>query len=163
MSKINDVFLEDRSDDWLARERKRERRSSVWSFDDTKLAAKLEHEENCEAEEVEREHAVRHAAYNRLNNLPNTQPSARVNTAVRRTPTATGRNNAGKAASAIFVMVFIIIFMAFFLIAAGQIFPYGMGRMSGEIIFGLFFMVVNVIIIFAVFRTIISAFRNTKK
>lgn len=61
MNKDLEVF-ENRSDDWLAKERKYEATVSAWDLDEgRKLRA--EHEDNCEAREIKRSHEQRHQAY----------------------------------------------------------------------------------------------------
>lgn len=52
--------FENRSDDWLAKERKHESRVSAWDFDEGK-ELKEEHEENCEAREIKERHEQIHS------------------------------------------------------------------------------------------------------
>lgn len=62
MNKDLEVF-ENRSDDWLAKERKYEATVSAWDLDEGKKL-RAEHEEDCEAREIKRSHELRHQAYN---------------------------------------------------------------------------------------------------
>ena len=62
MNKDLEVF-ENRSDDWLAKERKYEATISAWDLDEGKKL-RAEHEEDCEAREIKRSHELRHQAYN---------------------------------------------------------------------------------------------------
>ena len=57
--------FENRSDDWLAKQKKAESKVSAWDFDEGKRV-KNEHEENCEAKEIKETHERRHAAYKRM-------------------------------------------------------------------------------------------------
>lgn len=62
MNKDLEVF-ENRSDDWLAKERKYEATVSAWDLDEGKKL-RAEHEDDCEAREIKRSHELRHQAYN---------------------------------------------------------------------------------------------------
>jgi len=69
---LKEGFEKYNTDDWLAKEIKRESKISAWDFDEGKRvrseheedcdakAVALEHEENCEAEEVAQEHIKKH-------------------------------------------------------------------------------------------------------
>lgn len=57
-----EVF-ENRSDDWLAKERVYEKSVSVWDFDDGKKL-KTEHNKNCDANYIKTLHEKKHQAYN---------------------------------------------------------------------------------------------------
>lgn len=54
--------FENRSDDWLATERKRENLVSAWDFDEGKKLKEF-HEENCEAKYIKEKHERIHQAY----------------------------------------------------------------------------------------------------
>lgn len=56
--------FENRSDDWLAKERAYEESVSAWDFDDGKKI-KLEHHKDCDAEEIKESHHSRHIEYNK--------------------------------------------------------------------------------------------------
>lgn len=72
MNKDLEIF-ENRSDDWLAKEREYENSVSAWDFDEGKRV-KSYHEENCEARKIKEDHATKHLAYNkRLTNVSNDQ------------------------------------------------------------------------------------------
>ena len=55
--------FENRSDDWLAKERAYEDSVSAWDFDEGRKV-KIEHIENCEAKEIKENHERIHKAYN---------------------------------------------------------------------------------------------------
>lgn len=55
--------FENRSDDWLAKERIYEETVSAWDFDEGKRIKK-QHEEDCEAKEIKEKHEAIHNAYN---------------------------------------------------------------------------------------------------
>ena len=65
MNKDLEAF-ENRSDDWLAKERKREALVSAWDFDEGHRL-KQEHRENCEAYEIKQDHEIKHKYYDMLN------------------------------------------------------------------------------------------------
>ena len=65
MNKDLDAF-ENRSDDWLATERKREDLVSAWDLDEGHKL-KEEHRENCEAYEIKKNHEIKHEYYNLIN------------------------------------------------------------------------------------------------
>ena len=69
MNKDLEAF-ENRSDDWLAKERKREALISAWDFDEG-YKVKKEHSENCEARKIKKEHEIKHEYYNLMNNKLN--------------------------------------------------------------------------------------------
>lgn len=52
--------FENRSDDWLAKQRKSENRVSAWDFDEGKRIKEV-HEENCEAKEIKERHERIHS------------------------------------------------------------------------------------------------------
>ena len=60
--------FENRSDDWLAKERKREELISAWDLDEGHKL-KEEHRENCEAYEIKKNHEIKHSRYNELNKI----------------------------------------------------------------------------------------------
>ena len=55
--------FENRSDDWLAKERKEESKVSAWDFDEGRRIKEF-HEENCEAKEIKERHEKIHSAIN---------------------------------------------------------------------------------------------------
>lgn len=55
--------FENRSDDWLAKERAYENSVSAWDFDEGKKV-RLEHHNDCDAKEVKANHERRHKEYN---------------------------------------------------------------------------------------------------
>lgn len=64
----NDLeVFENRSDDWLAKERKYESSISAWDLDEGKKM-KAEHEENCEADYLKEAHHKKHEEYNETHN-----------------------------------------------------------------------------------------------
>ena len=65
MNKDLEAF-ENRSDDWLAKERQREALVSAWDFDEGHKLKK-EHRENCEAYEIKQDHEIKHKYYDMLN------------------------------------------------------------------------------------------------
>lgn len=52
--------FENRSDDWLAKQRKIENKVSAWDFDEAKQI-KEAHEENCEAKQIKERHEKIHS------------------------------------------------------------------------------------------------------
>lgn len=62
--------FENRSDDWLAKERLYEETVSAWDFDEGKKIKK-QHEINCEANEIKEKHEALHNAYNNYQNQTN--------------------------------------------------------------------------------------------
>ena len=58
--------FENRSDDWLAKQRKEESRVSAWDFDEG-IKVRSEHQDNCEARQIKSEHEIRHSMYKRMN------------------------------------------------------------------------------------------------
>ena len=55
--------FENRTDDWLAKERKEESRVSAWDFDEGRRIKEF-HENNCEAKEIKERHEKIHSAIN---------------------------------------------------------------------------------------------------
>ena len=70
MKKELQIF-ENRSDDWLAKERKYEESISVWDLYEAKKI-KSYHEKNCEANRIKTEHEIKHSSY-KQNRNSNTQ------------------------------------------------------------------------------------------
>ena len=110
MNKDLEVF-ENRSDDWLAKERKYEATVSAWDLDEAKKL-RIEHEEDCEAREIKERHASRHQAYNdqfvNLNDLSKSK---------------TEKTTISKTASTIVWLVFLIpllFFVVFIAIMSGM-------------------------------------------
>ena len=64
MNKDLEAF-ENRSDDWLAKERKREALVSAWDLDEG-YRLKKEHIQNCEARQIKEEHEIKHEYYDRI-------------------------------------------------------------------------------------------------
>ena len=122
--------FENRSDDWLAKQKKLESKISAWDFDEGKRI-KEEHEEDCEAKEIKEIHAIRHAAYNR---------SLKVN------PNESG---VVKKVLIFYLMTSFIIMIGFIVIGAiTGLFP------EAEILFGLIpLFIVIVMLLFVVRRT----------
>ena len=58
--------FENRSDDWLAKERRREELVSAWDFDEG-YKLKKEHIQDCEARKIKEDHEIKHEYYNRIN------------------------------------------------------------------------------------------------
>lgn len=115
MNEFKDTIFENRESDWLAEERKRERKMSVWeSFDDDSAKAeRLRHEEDCEREEVARQHADSHERYARANNIPYNTPASQTIRSVRKATTKAASSGAPKAAILITVGVVIMIALGF--------------------------------------------------
>lgn len=67
MNKDLEAF-ENRSDDWLANERKREELISAWDLDEGHKL-KQEHRENCEAYQIKKDHEIKHARFNEMNKV----------------------------------------------------------------------------------------------
>ena len=67
MNKDLEAF-ENRSDDWLAKERRREELVSAWDFDEG-YKLKIEHIQDCEARKIKEDHEIKHEYYNRINKL----------------------------------------------------------------------------------------------
>lgn len=67
MNKDLEAF-ENRSDDWLAKERRREELVSAWDFDEG-YKLKKEHIQDCEARKIKEDHEIKHEYYNRINKL----------------------------------------------------------------------------------------------
>lgn len=59
--------FENRSDDWLAKERKYEESVSAWDFDEGKRL-KVEHNKNCDAEYIKETHHNKHVQYDETHN-----------------------------------------------------------------------------------------------
>lgn len=55
--------FENRSDDWLAKERQEESRVSAWDFDEGRKVKEF-HEKNCEARQIKETHEIIHARQN---------------------------------------------------------------------------------------------------
>lgn len=64
MNKDLEAF-ENRSDDWLAKERRREELVSAWDFDEG-YKLKNEHSRNCEAKQIKLDHEIKHEYYDRI-------------------------------------------------------------------------------------------------
>lgn len=69
--------FENRSDDWLAKERKDEDKVSAWDFDEGKKIKKF-HEENCEAKEIKETHEKIHQGWTSNKNIPKKDDSGIV-------------------------------------------------------------------------------------
>lgn len=54
--------FENRTDDWLAKQKKEESYVSAWDFDEGKRI-KQQHQENCEATQIKKEHEQKHQLY----------------------------------------------------------------------------------------------------
>lgn len=61
--------FENRSDDWLAKERKEEDKVSAWDFDEGKKIKEF-HEENCEARQIKERHEQIHKSAIANKNIP---------------------------------------------------------------------------------------------
>ena len=56
--------FENRSDDWLAKQKKEESYVSAWDFDEGKKIKEY-HQDNCEATQIKQQHEYRHQMYNK--------------------------------------------------------------------------------------------------
>ena len=57
--------FENRSDDWLAKQRKRENKISAWDFDEG-MKIKEYHKDHCEAKEIKEKHEMIHSGQTKL-------------------------------------------------------------------------------------------------
>lgn len=62
----NLLKFENRSDDWLAKQRKDEEKVSAWDFDEG-IKLKRAHQNNCEARKIKSDHEAKHKMYERTN------------------------------------------------------------------------------------------------
>lgn len=69
--------FENRSDDWLAKERKDEDKVSAWDLDEGKKIKKY-HEANCEAKEIKETHEKIHQGWISNKNIPKKDDSGIV-------------------------------------------------------------------------------------
>ena len=95
--------FENRSDDWLAKQRKEESRVSAWDFDEG-IKVRNEHQDNCEARQIKTEHEIKHSMYKRMN-----KSGVRVNDK---------NKDATKLVIALGTMSFVLIFGVFFSVIA---------------------------------------------
>ena len=56
--------FENRSDDWLAKQKKEESYVSAWDFDEGKKIKEY-HQDNCEATQIKQQHEYHHQMYNK--------------------------------------------------------------------------------------------------
>ena len=98
--------FENRSDDWLAKQRKEESRVSAWDFDEG-IKVRNDHQDNCEARQIKAEHEIKHSMYKRMN-----RSGVRVNDK---------NKDVTKLVIALGAMSFVLIFGVFFsVIASGE-------------------------------------------
>ena len=163
MKKIDETFMENRESDWLASEIKRERRASAWSFDDSMKGERARHEEDCEKDEVAREHATAHERYARANNIPYNQVHARP----QNTSTVRSTSTSKKVTPKTPVAVVAIVMITFMIIAFTMVVI--LSSISGFTNFGfygvfetIFSVVFNLIFIFVFVSVIKAVIRNAK-
>ncbi len=166
MKKIEETFMENRESDWLASEMKRERRNSAWGFDDSRKYEKDRHEEDCEREEVAREHAEAHERYARANNLPYNQVHARTQS-TSTVRTSTGKKNTSnipKIIFAVYMIIFLIIALVFVLVfsSIAGFGDFGYGR-PFSVIFSLIPNAIFMIIFISVISAIVKSFKSNSR